>query len=583
MLNTTGNFSTHGARKWIYHSVDDKRDRVRKAYPGISPLLAELLARLDLEEAEAIESFLFPRLRNLGDPFQIGNLQAASARILQAIGGKQKIVIIGDYDVDGVTSTTFLVALLRELGGDPSYLVPLRMEEGYGLSRGAIDRALEEGHPDLLIAVDCGTNSVEEVQFLREQGIDVIIIDHHRSKEEIPRDCLVVNPFLDEDTNQPWTRLCTVGLVFKLAHGILKLLRADDDPRGTAFDLKEFLDLTAMGTIADMVPLQEENRILARHGLDGISQTRRPGLQALFQVAGIKPGEPLKTTDISFRVGPRINASGRLGDASLTVDMLLEERFPVCLDTARQLDSFNTERQAIERRIVQAAEDKLKALVDLPPGLVLFDREWHQGVVGIVSSRLSRKYLRPAIVLGWEGSLAKGSGRSVPGLSLVEVLEGCDHLLTNWGGHPQAVGVALEAENVPAFQERFAQLVQERLGEEMPTPELVLAAWLEMDAIDDSVLQDLDQLRPFGVGNEEPVFGVRGVTLYRPPLVFGEQHFRFQIRNGRGYMVSAVAWKLAHRLPPENTPIELACRINRNFYRGRASLQLEILDWRLAD
>lgn len=582
MLKTTGEPSTQRPRLWTYQSVDEQRAQVMKANPSLSRTLAELLARLGLENPEEVDRFLHPRLRDLGDPFEIGNLEAAVQRIDQALQNRERCVIIGDYDVDGVTSTTFLVALLRELGGDPTYLVPLRMEEGYGLSRGAIERALESGPVDLLIAVDCGTNSVEEVRFLRENGIDVIILDHHRSKEETPQDCLIVNPFLDDRTDHPWTRLCSVGLVFKVAHGLLKFLRSSGDPRGTQFDLKEFLDLTAMGTVADMVPLREENRILARHGIERLSSTRRPGLQALFKVAGIKPGDPLRPTDISFRIGPRINASGRLGDASLTVDMLLDKREAFCHETARQLDTFNTERQAIERQIVLAAEAKLKALVDLPPGIVLFDQEWHQGVVGIVSSRISRKYLRPTIVLGWEGSMAKGSGRSVPGLSLVDVLEQCDHLLTSWGGHPQAVGVALDPENLPAFQEAFAALVQERLGDTVPQPELALAGWLELDEIDDHLLQDLDQMRPFGIGNEEPVFGIRGLQLYRKPLVFAEHHFRFQTTNSRGYPISAVGWKMADRLPPENVPLELACRINRNHYRGRTFLQLEILDWRPA-
>lgn len=546
----------------------------------LHPLLAELLFRLDIGSEDDVKQFLEPRLKNLSDPFELGNLRAAAERVVAATNKKEKIVVLGDYDVDGVTSTAFMVAFLRALGADPSYFVPLRMEEGYGMSRSALERILAEGEPpQLFIAVDCGTNSTEEVAFLREQGVDVIILDHHRSKESTPEDCLLVNPFLDENTDQPWTSLCSAGLVFKLAHGILKYLREIGDDRGNQIDVREFLDLAAMGTIADMVPLRQENRILARHGLKGIAEGCRPGLKALLEASGLRENTPLRPSDISFRVGPRINASGRLADASLPVDMLLSEDDAFCRKIAKQLNDFNAERQSIERQIVREAEAQLHS-DPVPAGIVLFNDGWHPGVVGIVSSRLSRKYMRPTIVLGWEGEFAKGSGRSVPGLSLVKVLEQCDDLLENWGGHPQAVGVAVKRENVEAFQKRFAQIVNDTLQGVFPEPELQLAGWVSVNDLEEHLFFDLDRLNPFGIGNEEPIIGIKDVVLQRPPKIFAEKHFRFTLHNRSGLAMQGVAWKLAERLPPLNQPLEMACRLSLNHYRDKIYRQLEVIDWR---
>lgn len=547
----------------------------------LHPLLAELLYRLNIGDDEEVEQFLDPRLKDLSDPFELGNLRDAAKRVVQATNKKEKIAVLGDYDVDGVTSTAFMVAFLREMGADPAYFVPLRMEEGYGMSRSALERILTgEEAPALFIAVDCGTNSVEEVAYLRSKGVDVIILDHHRSKEETPEDCILVNPFLDQNTDQAWTYLCSAGLVFKLAHGVVKYLREIEDPRGNNIDIREFLDLAAMGTIADMVPLRKENRILARHGLKGIHKTCRPGLKALLEVSGLKANTPLRPSDVSFRIGPRINASGRLADASLPVDMLLSQDASFCQEVARQLNDFNTERQSIERKIVREAETQLNHGEDIPNGIVLFNEGWHPGVVGIVSSRLSRKYMRPTIVLGWEGEFAKGSGRSVPGLSLVKVLEQCDDLLQNWGGHPQAVGVSVAREKVAAFQERFAEVVEKVLQGAFPEPELQLAGWVSANELEDKLFEDLDRLNPFGIGNEEPVIGVRDIILNRPPKVFAEKHFRFSIHNHSGMVMQGVAWKLADRLPPLHTPLEMACRLTLNHYREKVYRQLEVLDWR---
>jgi len=550
---------------------------------GTTPVVAELLLRNGLTESGPAARFLAPTLATLGDPFLLANLDAAVERLLRALRGKERVTVLGDYDVDGVCSTTIFVSLLRRLGLAPRYVVPRRAEEGYGLSRTSIDRALEAGKPDLFIALDCGTNSGDEVAYLRSLGVDVIIVDHHRSTEAPAAGALLINPHVNPVAgDEAWRFLCTVGLVFKLAHGLLKKLRAAGDPVALSIVLKDYLDLVAMGTIADLVPLTGENRIFARHGLKVLAETRRPGLIALMGVSGLKTDQGIVPSDISFRLGPRINASGRLADASLSVDLLLSEDDHFCDATARQLDALNRERQDIERGITERAERYVEEHFRESRGLVLFDDDWHPGVVGIVAGRISRKYNRPAIVLGNEGDMAKGSGRGLNGFNLVEILGACATCLDSWGGHPMAVGVSLEKSRLEEFRAMFDEVIRRGRSDDMTEPGLELSGWVEGVEVTERLMADLEQMQPFGMGNPEPVFGVRGVRLRNRPDVFKEQHFRFAAEDAGGRRISGVAWKMSDRLPPVGPPLELAVQLNWNYYNGRRTLQLELLDWRPA-
>ncbi|MEC9227693.1 MAG: DHH family phosphoesterase, partial [Verrucomicrobiota bacterium] len=339
----------------------------------------------------------------------------------------------GDYDVDGVTSTVQLVSLLRKLELEPRYGVPLRLEEGYGLSKQAIDRVFAGNIPKLFIALDCGTNAHEAIHYLREQEVDVIIVDHHQSKTQPPNNCVFINPHVNDAASAPWRELCTAGLVFKLLHGILKSRRAANDPRVDNIQLKDYLDLVAIGTIADLVPLHKENRILSWYGLHHLRGNVRNGVRALAEVSGISTGQEMVSSDISFKMAPRINASGRLADASLPIELLLDEDYQACCTRAEQLDTINRERQAIERTIAQEAEERAMREFNHEPGVVLYGAGWHPGVVGIVASRVSRRFNKPCVILGAEGDLAKGSGRSVEGVNLIEVFKGCSDLLGHWG------------------------------------------------------------------------------------------------------------------------------------------------------
>jgi single-stranded-DNA-specific exonuclease len=571
--------------RWTYTPLAAEEVEALSKRAGVSRVLAELLLRAGLRDHEAANAFLQPALAGLNDPFLLHNLQSAAARLRQAIAQREQIVVLGDYDVDGVSSTALLVMVLRRFGLNPRFIVPRRSEDGYGLSRSAIDRALEAGKPHLFIALDCGTNSHEETAYLRAQGIDVMVIDHHRSKEAPSQDGLLINPHVHacaQNSDHAWRHLCTVGLVFKLCHGLLKQLRIENHPVAFRIKLRDHLDLVALGTIADLVPLTGENRILARNGLRILEQTQRPGLRALMEVAGVKPAQGITPTDISFRLGPRINASGRLADAALSVELLLSDDAKFCSDTAHQLDAFNRERQEIERTITEEAERLIETQFASHAGIVLFADNWHPGVVGIVAGRVTRKYNRPCVVLGNEGDLAKGSGRSVDGINLVEILGTCCEHLTSWGGHPMAVGVALPKLHLEVFRERFAAAVRAYVGGDIAEARLDIAAWLTAEQITERLMDELDALHPFGQGNPEPVFGVRGVVLRSPCDVFKEQHFRFCFDDPRGRRLHGVAWKLAHRLPPLHRPIDLAVELKWNHFNGRKLLQLGLIDWRPA-
>jgi len=572
--------------RWIYQPLPAAEVEALSRDTGVSPVLAELLLRNGHREAAATSAFLSPALAGLGDPFLLRSLSAAATRLRAAIARRESIVVLGDYDVDGVSSTALLVSVLRCFGLQPRFVVPRRSEDGYGLSRSAIDRALEGGRPSLFIALDCGTNSHDEVAYLVAQGVEVIVIDHHRSKEAVLSQGLLINPHVESDetgADATWRNLCTVGLVFKLAHGLVKQLRLEQHPVALTLKLRDYLDLVALGTVADLVPLLGENRILARHGLRILQETHRPGLRALMSVAGVKPANGINPVDISFRLGPRINASGRLADAALSVELLLSDDEAFCAETARQLDAFNRERQDIERKITEEAERLIETRYADSPGIVLFSEDWHPGVVGIVAGRVSRKYNRPCVVLGNEGDLAKGSGRSIDGLSLVEILSVCGGPLASWGGHPMAVGVAIEKTKLDAFRAHFAETVRVHAGGDIAQRELALSAWLESGQVNEQLMTELEALHPFGQGNPEPVFGVSRVLLRQAPEVFKEQHFRFHFDNGRGRRLHGVAWKMADRVPPVGVPLDLAVQMTWNHFNSRKLLQLELIDWRRSE
>ncbi len=569
--------------RWIRPTVNPALpDRLARDQ-GISPLLARLLAARGLRHPEAVRAFLSPSLKMLADPLQVGGMPEAVARIEGALRRQESVLIFGDYDVDGVTSTVFLTHFLRRFGLSPRYIVPRRLQEGYGLSLDSLRRALADGRPDLLIAVDCGTSSVAEVAWLRRQGTAVIILDHHTSREALPADCILVNPHVRDDPAAPWLELCAVGLVFKFCHALLRVLRQQGDALAEATDLREYFDLVALGTVADLVPLTGENRILVRHGLERLRQCQRPGICALMEVAGMSLGEEVTPFDIGFKLGPRINASGRLDDATLPIQLLLSEEWSSCHETARVLDAFNRERQEIERAIAQEAEEQAMALYANDSGIIVHSPDWHAGVVGIVASRLARKFNRPTLVLGSDGDgLLKGSGRSIDGVNLVEILKLCTDHIVQWGGHPMAVGLTTGPSDLEQLRQAFNESLQARFPDGLPEPAVTIDAPARPEELTESLLQELERLAPFGQGNPEPVFAVQDAVLSGCSTM-GQDHCRFSLaRGGALPPLDGVAWNMAKEPPPVGQPLELAARFHWHAYRGQRFPRLTLIDWRAA-
>jgi len=521
-------------------------------FPGLPRLVADLLRQRGHTTAEAAAAFLDPRLDALSDPFRLPGMPAAVARLLAAIDAREKVVLYGDYDVDGVTSITLLHTVLRAYGLDPHPFLPHRVDEGYGLSADGLERCLEECAPTLLVAVDCGTTAVAEIIALAARGIDTIVCDHHEA---------------GPDGLPP----CTVGIVFKLAHALLKFRP------NPSLDLRHLLDLVAVGTVADIVPLEGENRALVRRGLHELERTRNHGLAALRDLTRIKP--PFGAADIGFRIGPRLNAAGRLDTAREALELLMADTPARALRLAEGLDRQNAERQRVEGHIREAAEAQFNDVfghsADPPAGIVLGSSGWHVGVVGIVASRISKRHHRPTFVIAFdENGLGKGSGRSVDGLSLVDAINDCRDLLVKGGGHAMAAGITLERAAFDAFRARFAASIAAAAPPGALLPKLHLDAAVTFEELTLPLLAAYERLEPFGSGNPQPLLIACGVQPAEEPKIMKDKHYRFRLQQGRARRDAVYFNGVEHPLPPP--PWDIAFTINRNAFRGNISLQLQI-------
>ncbi|HQW29605.1 MAG TPA: single-stranded-DNA-specific exonuclease RecJ [Verrucomicrobiales bacterium] len=531
---------------------------------GLAPVVVSLALQRGYGNQEQLEQFFHPRLKDLGDPFSLPGVAAAVQRILEAVDGNQSVVLYGDYDVDGVSSITLLIAILSALGLEPRPFLPTRLEEGYGLSVKGIANSFDGDPPDLLIAADCGTNSREEARLLREMGIDLIILDHHEPAADGVAECVaLVNPKLGRDFHY----LCTAGVVFKIAHALMKTRPLTD------FDLKNYLDIVALGTIADIVPLEGENRLFARRGLAQLDRTIHPGLAALKAVAGVT--SPARTHDVGFKLGPRLNASGRLDTAVASLDLLL------CQDPARArvlaeaLDQQNRDRQELELATREEAE---RIIHQLTPGqrshaIVVGARGWHPGVVGIVASRISKQYHRPTFIVGIdENGLGKGSGRSIPGISLVQALESCRDLIESGGGHEMAAGVSVKEENLDAFREALIRSVIEQAEHDTLVPKLPIDAEISLAELSLDLLDSYELLRPFGQGNPQPLFMATGVRSVGDPRVIKERHLKFRFEQN-GVEQEGIFFNAAELELPK-PPWDIAFTIDKNEFRGRTQVNM---------
>jgi single-stranded-DNA-specific exonuclease len=556
-------------RRWILPTLHDESVvRLLSSELGISGIVASLLAARGLASPEEAALFLDPKLSSLRPPEEIPGITRASGRILAAIASGERITLYGDYDVDGVTSVTILTRYLRAAGARAECFIPERAAEGYGLSAAAVGRCLAESRPELVVAVDCGTNSRTEALQLRQAGCDLVVLDHHEPDPENVSDLCdaLVNP----KCGAGFHYLCSAGIAFKLCHAIQKSRPVP------GLDLRDYLDLVAVGTIADIVPLLGENRIFVKAGLRRLEHSRWPGLQALLNVSGATA--PFDPSDVGFKLGPRINAAGRLASAAEALSLLLTDDMDEAFRIAARLDIQNRERQTVERDVTKQAEEWVEAHFDPArhATIVAGRREWHQGVVGIVASRVSRRWHRPTLIIGFDESGAgKGSGRSIEGLPLVEALSRCSGLLDAFGGHDMAAGLSLRESRLDDLREHFERAARELLREEDLIPRLRLDAELDLGLADETWLETQEQLAPFGTSNAQPILFSRGVTPLTTPKVLKEKHLRLDLRSAGGRRQAIWFNGALDDLP--RPPWDVAYTLNRNTWQGRDEAQIQIV------
>jgi single-stranded-DNA-specific exonuclease len=557
---------------------------------NLSPLFAQCLLNRGLSEPAAIGRYLQPRLKHLADPFLLPDMSAAVERLFLARQRNETLVIFGDYDVDGVTSTALLLEVLRPLGWRAEYYLPHRMDEGYGLSPDAVEHCLEKVPATLLLAVDCGSTAATTIGELRQRGLEVIVLDHHQVSSPPPPAAALVNPHRRDAEMQntadshfgdgAFRELCSVGLAFKLAHALLKRGRETGLPGAGDFDLRPLLDLVALGTIADVVPLTGENRLLTAAGLNRLNATERPGLVALKRVAECQAS--VGVYEAAFQLAPRLNAAGRLESAEEALRLLLARDAAEGLPLAQNLDARNRERQVLERgitkQVIEAVEPKFKPETDLV--IVEGRSTWHVGVVGIVATRVLQRFYRPTIIVGGNDLHWRGSGRSIPGFDLADALRQCSDLLVRHGGHAMAAGVTLEQANLDAFRKRLNDLARATLTDAQLQAELRLDAEVGLDEITLDGVSELQRLKPIGQGNPAVHVCARQLTHQRPLQRLGteKQHVKMWVTD-RAVTHEAVWWGAGQESLPVGT-FDLAFAPQINQYNGLVSVQLKVLDWR---
>ena len=556
-------------RRWILPNLPDAVATRRLAVElGISGVVAMLLGARGFSTPDEATLFLDPRLATLRPPEEILGISEAAARLVEAVASKERITLYGDYDVDGVTSLTILCRYLRAAGASVECFIPDRSSEGYGLSAAGVSRCLRETMPSIVVAVDCGTNSRAEAEQLRKAGCELIVLDHHEPDAETvaPLSVSLVNPKLGTDLHY----LCSAGIVFKLCHAMQKASPVKE------VDLREYLDLVAVGTVADIVPLVGENRIFVKAGLRQLARSRWAGLHALLHVSGAMT--PYDPSDIGFKLGPRINAAGRLGSATEALLLLLTDDANEATRIAAQLDQQNRERQAVERDVTLQAEEWVSANFDpkLHASIVAGKKDWHQGVVGIVASRIARRWHRPTLIVGFDSTgSGKGSGRSIEGLPLVEALGRCSELLDTFGGHDMAAGLSLKESRLGELRERFEVATRELISDEDLIPRLRLDAELDLSMADEEWLETQDRLAPFGTANSQPLLFSRGVTPSSPPRILKEKHLRLELKSS-GRRREAI-WFNASLDELPRPPWDVAYTVNRNTWQGRDEAQVQIV------
>ncbi len=555
-------------KKWEEYKVDEQKVIEIAEKHNISPLISRVLVNRGIVEDDRIDKFLHPTLDDLNDPFKFKGMDITVDRIIKAVDNKEHITIYGDYDVDGITSTTILIKFLSSLGATVDSYLPNRLMEGYGLNNNSIDQIKERG-TSLLITVDCGISAYDEVEYAKSIGLDVIVTDHHECPDKIP-DCIAVIDAKREDNTYPFVSLAGCGVSFKLIQALCIKL---DKPKE---EYLKFLDIVALGTIADIVPLVDENRVIVKYGLEMMKKTQNYGLKALIASSGIKS---LESASISFGLAPRINACGRMGQADLALKLLCTDDYREAATISEKLSEMNRERQDIERRILQEAEEQIANEKLTDNKIIIVGKEnWHHGVIGIVSSKITDEYYKPSILVCFEDDEGKGSGRSVDGFDLHTALTACQDYLLKFGGHEMAIGLTLQKDKFEDFRKALEKYAEDKLPDET-LPVIKYDAEITNKDVTLKTVEDLKLLQPYGEANPPPLFAYRNIRVDSIRTLSNDKHLKLNVKEDHR-IFSAIAFNMGELKNSirMGDKADILCGIELNSFNGIDMLQLNIKD-----
>ena len=555
-------------KNWqICEADNEKIEEIKNKYE-LNTLLATILVNRNITEEKVIRKFLKPTRQDFYDPYLIKDMEKAVERILKALDKQEKVTIYGDYDVDGITSITVLKSFLKDIGLDTNYYIPNRLNEGYGLNKKAIEKIVNDGC-NLMITVDCGISGIEEINYANELGIETIVTDHHEAGNELPNALAVIDN-KRKDSTYPFRELAGVGVVFKLIQAIGMKLGLPEE------SYLKYLDIVCVGTISDIVPLVDENRIITKLGLMLVKQTRNLGLRSIIQASGYKE---VNSSTISFGVAPRINACGRMGKAEDALKLFLSNNINEVNQLTNQLNTYNRERQETEKEIFEEAVKTIeKEKLEEKNVIVVGGEHWHHGVIGIVSSKITEMYFKPSILLSYEDGQAKGSGRSIPGFDLHEALMNCLDSIEKFGGHSMAIGITINKKDLPRFKEKLEEIAKIRKVNEI-TPVIYIDAKINLNDINKDMVESLAELEPFGEANKMPVFGFKNLKIDSIRSLSEGKHLKLTLKdnntiiNAIGFNIGALAeeYRIGDR-------VDIAGTLEINRFNGAENLQINIQD-----
>ena len=553
-------------KKWEYIGVDDEKVKDIAFNHNISEIIARVLLNRGICETEEIDKFLHPKLENLHDPFLLNDMGVAVDKIIECMNKKEKITIYGDYDVDGITSIATLSKFLTELGIENDYYLPNRLDEGYGLNNNALDK-IAKGGTKLLITVDCGISAYEEIEYAKKLGLEVIVTDHHECPEKIPEALAVIDP-KREDSTYPFSSLAGVGVTFKLIHAISIKLSLDRKR------YLKYLDIVCLGTVADIVPLVDENRIIVSFGLMLVRETRNIGLRALIEITGYTA---IDSTAISFGIAPRINACGRMGEAEIALKLLLTASPEEAKEIANKLNLLNKERQEVEKCIINEAIEMIERDKLYNKDIIIVgSKNWHHGVIGIVASKITELYYKPSVLISFEDGIGKGSGRSIEGFDLHEALTKCGDYLEKFGGHEMAIGLTLKEENYNAFKTKLEEITSETIDKEA-VPSIKVDAIIEPKSINMDIFASMKLLEPYGESNSSPLFVSKNLKVESVRLLSNDKHIKLTLRDGN-ILLSAIGFNLGDKVVRLGDKIDLVYALEINKYNNTETIQLNVKD-----